>query len=84
VGSAQERQLDSGVPSLGAKGERASEVLHSECCRIDIHKKSIMVCVLIRESGRKEQKHLREFRTNGSLWVVPFMTNSKIPEVTRA
>jgi len=39
------------------------EVLHARCCGIDIHKKSITVCVLIRESGRKEQKHLREFGT---------------------
>jgi transposase len=42
------------------------EVLHSRCCGIDIHKKSITVCVLIRESGRKEQKHLREFGTTTS------------------
>jgi transposase len=42
------------------------EVLHSRCCGIDIHKKSITVCVLIRESGRKEQKHLREFSTTTS------------------
>jgi transposase len=39
------------------------EVQHARCCGIDIHKKSIRVCVLIRESGRKEQKHLREFGT---------------------
>ncbi len=32
---------------------------------IDIHKiRSITVCVLIREAGRKEQKHLREFATH--------------------
>ena len=39
------------------------EVLYTHCCGIDIHKKSITVCVLIRESGRREQKHLREFGT---------------------
>jgi hypothetical protein len=42
------------------------EVQHSRCCGIDIHKKSIAVCVLIRESGRKEQKHLHEFGTTTS------------------
>jgi transposase len=42
------------------------EVLHSRCCGIDIHKRSITVCVLIREAGRKEQKHLREFGTTTS------------------
>jgi transposase len=39
------------------------EVQYTHCCGIDIHKKSITVCVLIRESGRREQKHLREFAT---------------------
>jgi transposase len=39
------------------------DVLYSRCCGIDIHKKSITVCVLIREPGRKEQKQIREFGT---------------------
>jgi hypothetical protein len=39
------------------------DVLYPRCCGIDIHKKSITVCVLIREPGRKEQKHIREFGT---------------------
>src|SRR5882762_7343861 len=42
------------------------EVLHSRCCGIDSHKRSITVCVLIREAGRKEQKHPREFGTTTS------------------
>jgi transposase len=41
-------------------------VLYPRCCGIDIHKKSITVCVLIREPGRKEQKHIREFGTTTS------------------
>jgi transposase len=47
-------------------GDEAMEVLHARCCGIDIHKKSITVCVLIQEAGRKEQKHLREFGTTTS------------------
>jgi transposase len=42
------------------------DVLYPRCCGIDIHKKSITVCVLIREPGRKEQKHIREFGTTTS------------------
>jgi len=42
------------------------DVLYARCCGIDIHKKSITVCVLIREPGRKEQKHIREFGTTTS------------------
>ena len=39
------------------------DVLYARCCGIDIHKKSITVCVLIREAGKKEQKQIREFGT---------------------
>jgi transposase len=42
------------------------EVLYARCCGIDIHKKSITVCVLIRELGRKEQKQIRAFGTTTS------------------
>lgn len=42
------------------------EVLYASCCGIDIHKKSITVCVLIRELGRKEQKQIRAFGTTTS------------------
>ena len=42
------------------------DVLYPRCCGIDIHKKSITVCVLIREPGRKEQKQIREFGTTTS------------------
>jgi transposase len=43
------------------------DVLYPRCCGIDIHKKSITVGVLIREPGRKEQKHIREFGTTTSV-----------------
>jgi len=39
------------------------DVLYPRCSGIDIHKKSITVCVLIREAGRKEEKQIREFGT---------------------
>lgn len=39
------------------------DIQHSRCAGIDVHKKSITVCVLIREPGRKEQKFIREFAT---------------------
>jgi len=42
------------------------EVQYARCGGIDIHKKSITVCVLIRESGHLEQKYLREFGTTTS------------------
>lgn len=42
------------------------EIQRPRCAGIDVHKKSITVCVLIREPGRKEQKFIREFATSTS------------------
>lgn len=38
------------------------EVLYKRCCGLDIHKKSIYACVLIKEEGKRE-KHLARFGT---------------------
>jgi transposase len=38
------------------------EVMYKRCCGLDIHKKSIYACVLIKEEGRRE-KHLARFGT---------------------
>ena len=38
------------------------EVLHSRCCGLDVHKKSISACVMIREHGTL-QKLERRFGT---------------------
>lgn len=38
------------------------ELIHSRCCGVDVHKKSITVCVLLAE-GKARQKHLRRFGT---------------------
>jgi len=42
------------------------DVLFARCCGIDIHKKSITVCVLLREAGRKEDKQIREYGTTAA------------------
>lgn len=38
------------------------EVLYKRCCGLDIHKKSVYACVLIKEEGKRE-KHLARFGT---------------------
>ena len=35
------------------------EVVHSRCCGLDVHKKSISACVVIREHGRVEKQERR-------------------------
>jgi hypothetical protein len=36
------------------------DVLHPRCCGLDVHKRSISACILLREAGRV-QKHQRRF-----------------------
>jgi transposase len=35
------------------------EVVHSRCCGLDVHKRSISACVIIREHGRLEKSERR-------------------------
>jgi hypothetical protein len=41
------------------------EVIHSRCCGLDVHKKSISACVMIREHGRLEKLERRFSRFTG-------------------
>jgi transposase len=38
------------------------EVVYSQCCGLDVHKETVVACVLIRE-GKEVQKEVRTFRT---------------------
>ena len=39
------------------------EVLHSECCGLDVHKRTVVACVLVTSSGGAVRKELRSFGT---------------------
>jgi transposase len=39
------------------------EVLYTRCCGLDIHKKSVVACLIITEPGQKPVKETRTFRT---------------------
>jgi transposase len=39
------------------------EVLYTRCCGLDIHKKSVVACLIITEPGQKPIKETRTFRT---------------------
>jgi hypothetical protein len=52
--SVGETMRQASLPLLLRRG--AMEVLHSRCCGIDIHKKSITVCV---RSGNRAEKNKR-------------------------
>jgi len=43
-----------------AKGRQVSmEVVHSKCCGLDVHKKTISACVMVREHGKVEKLERR-------------------------
>jgi hypothetical protein len=41
----------------------AMEVLYPRCCGLDVHKKTVVACVLITEAGKAIRKEVRTFPT---------------------
>jgi transposase len=39
------------------------EIIHTRCCGLDVHKKSVVACVLITEPDGQVQRHMRTFGT---------------------
>ena len=39
------------------------DVIHARCCGLDVHKKTVVVCVLISDAARAVQKEVRTFGT---------------------
>ena len=39
------------------------EIVHSHCAGLDVHKKTVVACVLLTDPGPKSVKDLRTFRT---------------------
>lgn len=39
------------------------QVVHERCCGLDVHKKTVVACVLITDSKGKVQRSIRTFRT---------------------
>ncbi len=45
------------------KGEEAMEVVYERCCGLDVHKKTVVACVLVTETAGQMQRHIRTFST---------------------
>ena len=63
------------------------EVLHSRCCGLDVHKKSISACVMIREHGRLEKLERRFGTFTGELedmaaWLAEHKVTHVVMEAT--
>lgn len=39
------------------------QVVYERCCGLDVHKKTVVACVLVTETGGQMQRHLRTFAT---------------------
>jgi len=55
--------LRSTAPAIFAGGGSAVEVVHARCCGLDVHKKSIVACVLMSEDNGAVKRELRTFGT---------------------
>src|SRR5262249_54246945 len=76
-------------PRLPAASRRkvCMEVLHSRCCGLDVHKKSISACVMIREHGRLEKLERRFGTFTGELedmaaWLAEHKVTHVVMEAT--
>ena len=39
------------------------QVVHARCCGLDVHRKTVVACVLLTEEGGRVRKHVRTFGT---------------------
>jgi hypothetical protein len=39
------------------------EIVHARCCGLDVHKKSVVACVLISQPNGLIERHVRTFKT---------------------
>ena len=39
------------------------EVVHARCCGLDVHKKSVVACVLITQPDGNTERYIRTFKT---------------------
>ena len=39
------------------------DVVHARCCGLDVHKKSVVACVLITQPNGSVERHMRTFKT---------------------
>ena len=39
------------------------EVVHPRCCGLDVHKQSVVACLLVREGRARPRKEVRTFGT---------------------
>ena len=47
------------------------DVIDSRCCGLDIHKKTVVACLISSAQGQPPQKEVRTFRTmTAALWLV--------------
>ena len=48
---------------MRTKGIELMEVVYEYCCGLDIHKKTVVACVVVPGAGNKPVKEIRTFNT---------------------
>src|SRR3712207_611555 len=62
---AEQTLTDSGLRAPSVTPERSSvmDVVYERCCGLDIHKKTVVACVVVSGAGTRPRKELRTFGT---------------------
>src|SRR4029453_18602083 len=65
MGSTQERLFDRRAPSgwLLRRGRYRMRIEYERCCGLDVHKKTVVACLLVPEATGGRQKQTRTFST---------------------
>ena len=58
-------------------------VVYERCCGLDVHKKTVVACVLISETSGETQRHIRTFSTMtaGLLALADWLESMQVPVV---
>jgi transposase len=69
------------VGSAARQKEVAMEVLYGRCCGLDVHKETVAACVLIRDTGRVQEKRIFGTTTEALLELAGWLTSHSVTHV---
>lgn len=49
--------------AVATEGSETMQVLHARCGGLDVHKRTVVACVLLTHEDGRVERHLRTFRT---------------------
>jgi transposase len=63
AGSTYSKICEEGTPSATSAGGPTMEVVYERCCGLDVHKQTVVACVVVPGTGKQPRKAIRTFGT---------------------